>query len=116
MFKKSRSLSNLSRSSKINAGEVLRMQREMIGCRKRFGRTPVIDKKEGECCSFTTPHIVEYQRVNPFLRGWETGRNQPRRAGKLRTRAHKFKKTAKTNIVASRRDRTNAQIGGFCPA
>jgi len=33
-----------------------------------------------------------------------------------RTRAHKFKKTAKTNIVASRRDRTNAQIGGFCPA
>jgi len=27
-----------------------------------------------------------------------------------------LKKTAKTNIVASRRDRTNAQIGGFCPA
>jgi len=27
-----------------------------------------VDTK-GECCSFTTPHIVEYQRVNPFLRG-----------------------------------------------
>ena len=101
MFKKSRSLRNLSRSSKINAGEVLRMQREketfeMIGCRKRCGRTPVIDKK-GECCSFTTPHIVEYQMVNPFLRG--VGKQGEISPG-----------------VASRRDRTNAQIGGFCPA
>src|SRR5262249_16463382 len=42
--------------------------------------------------AFTTPHIVEYQRINPFLGGGKTGERQPRRARKLRMRAHKFKK------------------------
>jgi len=30
--------------------------------------------------AFTTPHIVEYQRVNPFLGGGKIGERQPRRA------------------------------------
>jgi len=57
---------------------------------QREGRRP----NQGDRHSFTTPHIVEYQRFNPFLREVGNRAKSVRRAAKLRTRAHKFKKTA----------------------
>src|SRR5262245_20469581 len=48
------------------------------------------------CCSYATPEIVGYQRVNPFLEGqrnkaWERPGNEPQRT-------HASKKTASSNM------------------